>query len=168
MTRRNVAYLFMFFLMASQYSLAQDNLHIMKLESEMLRLISGNDRDGFMEITEQLKTECQKQGNERLFYTAWGNQATFEATHQNYVKADQVADRIAEYAEDQNSYWGNYIALHTRGVTALQKQDYQTAEDYFVKAVDFRHKYFPDESAGDDLQELMKIANHRKVHSPSA
>jgi len=162
MTRRNVAYLFMFFLMASQYSLAQDNLHIMKLESEMLRLISGSDRDGFMEITERLKTECQKQGNERLFYTAWGNQATFEATHQNYVKADQVADRIEEYAEDQNSYWGNYIALHTRGVTALQKQDYQTAEDYFMKAVDFRHKYFPDESAGDDLQELMKIANHRK------
>ena len=126
MTRRNVAYLFMFFLMASQYSLAQDNLHIMKLESEMLRLISGNDRDGFMEITERLKTECQKQGNERLFYTAWGNQATFEATHQNYVKADQVADRIAEYAEDQNSYWGNYIALHTRGFSdILGTKDYE-------------------------------------------
>ena len=28
--------------------------------------------------------------------------------------------------------------------------------------MDFRHKYFPGESAGDDLQELMKIANHRK------
>ena len=28
--------------------------------------------------------------------------------------------------------------------------------------MEFRHKYFPNESAGDDLQELMKIANHRK------
>jgi signal transduction histidine kinase len=36
------------------------------------------------------------------------------------------------------------------------------AEEGFKKAVEFRHKYFPNESAGDDLQELMKIANHRK------
>ena len=28
--------------------------------------------------------------------------------------------------------------------------------------MEFRHKYIPGESAGDDLQELMKIANHRK------
>ena len=128
----------------------------------MLRLISTPDREKFTEVTEQLKAECHKQGDERLFYIAWGNQATFEATHQNYMKADEIASQIADYAEDQNSYWGNYIALHTKAVTALQKQDYQSAEDYFMKAVDFRHKYFPDESAGDDLQELMKIANHRK------
>lgn len=47
-------------------------------------------------------------------------------------------------------------------MNALQKQDYQVAEEGFKKAVEFRHKYFPNESAGDDLQELMKIANHRK------
>jgi len=141
---------------------AEDNLHMMKLQTEMLRLISGNDKDQFMQVTEQLKTACQQQGDERMFYTAWGNQATFEATHQNYVRADEIASQIADYAEDQNSYWGNYVALHTRAVTALQKQDYQLAEEEFQRAVDFRHKYFPDESAGDDLQELMKIANHRK------
>ena len=141
---------------------AQDNLHKTKLHSEMLQLISQNERDRFMEVTEKLKAECQEQGDERMFYTAWGNQSTYEATHQNYVKADEISDRIAAYAEDQNSYWGNYIAIHTRAVTALQKQDYQKAEEEFLRAVDFRHKYFPGESAGDDLQELMKIANHRK------
>ena len=143
-------------------AVAQDNLNMMRLQSEMLRLISTTDRDNFMKVTEQLKSESQNQGDERLFYTAWGNQATFEATHQNYVQADAIADKIAAYANDQNSYWGHYIALHTRAVTALQKQDYEAAEEGFMKAVDFRHKYFPDESAGDDLQELMKIANHRK------
>ena len=141
---------------------AKDNLHITRLEAEMLRLISTDDKDKFLEVTEELKAACLKEGNERLFYTAWGNQSTFEATHQNYTKADEISDKIADYAEDQNSYWGNYIALHTRAVTALQKQDYQKAEDAFLEAVNFRHKYFPRESAGDDLQELMKIANHRK------
>ena len=141
---------------------AKDNINMMRLQSEMLRLISTEDRDKFTEVTEQLKSECQKQGDERLFYSAWGNQSTYEATPQNYVKADEIADNIADYAGDQNSYWGNYIALHVKAVNALQKQDYQVAEEGFLKAVDFRHKYFPDESAGDDLQELMKIANHRK------
>lgn len=141
---------------------AENNLHMTKLQSEMLRLISTNERDKFMEVTEQLKAECKKQGDERLFYTVWGNQSTYEATHQNYIKADEISDKIADYAETQNSYWGNYIALHTKAVTALQKQDYQAAEDGFLEAVKFRHEYFPGESAGDDLQELMKIANHRK------
>ena len=141
---------------------AKDDVNMMKLQAEMLRLISTPEREQFYEVTEQLKSECQKQGDERLFYTAWGNQSIFEATHQNYVKADEIADEIADYAGDQNSHWGNYIVLHVKAVNALQKQDYQVAEDGFLKAVEFRHKYFPGESAGDDLQELMKIANHRK------
>ena len=133
-----------------------------KLEAEMLRLISTTEKEQFTDVTEELKKLSQEQGNERLFYTVWGNQSTYEAAHQNYSAADEIADEIAEYAEDQNSHWGYYIALHSKAVNALQKQDYQAAEEAFLKAVDFRHKYFPNESAGDDLQELMKIANHRK------
>jgi signal transduction histidine kinase len=150
------------FCLFSLDSMAKDDLHMMKLQSEMLRLISTPDREQFNEVTEELKAECQEQGDERLFYTAWGNQSTYEATHQNYVKAEEIANQIADYAGDQNSHWGNYIVLHVKAVNALQKQDYQVAEDGFLKAVEFRHKYFPGESAGDDLQELMKIANHRK------
>ena len=150
------------FCLFSMNVVAGENLNMAKLQSEMLRLISMPDKDKFTEVVEQLKAECQKQGDERLFYIAWGNQSTYEATHQNYQKAEEIANQIAEYAADQNSHWGNYITLHTKAVNALQKQDYMEAENLFIKAVDFRHKYFPGESAGDDLQELMKIANHRK------
>ena len=143
-------------------STAKDDIHIMKLKAEMLRLISTSERDNFTAVTEELKDVCQKNGNERLFYEAWGNQSIFEATHQDYGTAEKIVSQIDDYAKDQNSYWGNYIVLHVRAVNALQKQDYQVAEEGFKKAVEFRHKYFPNESAGDDLQELMKIANHRK------
>ena len=143
-------------------SMANDDIHIMKLKAEMLRLVSTSERDNFTEITEELKDVCLKNGDERLFYEAWGNQSTYEATHQDYAAAEKIANQIADYAKDQNSHWGNYIALHVKAVNALQKQDYQVAEEGFKKAVEFRHKYFPNESAGEDLQELMKIANHRK------
>ncbi len=128
-------------------SMAKDDIHIMKLKTEMLRLISTSERDNFTAVTEELKDVCQKNGNERLFYEAWGNQSIFEATHQDYGTAEKIVSQIDDYAKDQNSHWGNYIVLHVRAVK---------------KAVEFRHKYFPNESAGDDLQELMKIANHRK------
>ena len=151
-----------FALLVSVPSTAKDDIHIMKLKAEMLRLISTSERDNFTEVTEELKDVCQKNGNERLFYEAWGNQSVYEAAHQDYATADKIANQIADYAKDQNSHWGNYIALHVKAVNALQKQDYQVAEEGFKKAVEFRHKYFPNESAGEDLQELMKIANHRK------
>ncbi|MBR2206905.1 MAG: hypothetical protein IJ886_01210 [Prevotella sp.] len=63
--------------------MAKENLHLMELQAEMLRLISTPDREKFTEVTEQLKAECQRQGDERLFYVAWGNQSTYEATRQN-------------------------------------------------------------------------------------
>ena len=142
--------------------MAVEDTRLAKLKAEMLRLISTPDREQFMEVTEVLKEESQKEGIERVYYEAWGNQAIYEATHQNYTKAEEIANEIEEYAVDQNSFWGRYIALHTKANINLQKQDYQQAEEGFLKAVEFRHKYFPKESAGDDLQELMKIANHRK------
>ena len=135
---------------------------VMRLKAHMLRLISTAEREKFYEVSNELKDICQQLGDERTFYTAWGNQADYEATRQNYAKADEIADEIAHFAAEQNSHWGNYVALHTRAATALQKQDYMAAEEAYKRAVDFRHKYFPNESAGDDLQELMKIANHRK------
>ena len=142
--------------------MANNDTDLIKLQAEMLRLISTDDRDQFMKVTDQLKDESLKQGAERMFYKAWGNQATYEATHQNYTKAEEIANAIGKYAIDQNSFWGSYVTLHTKAEIALQRQDYQAAEDGYQKAVAFFHKYFPNESAGADLQELMKIANHRK------
>ena len=150
------------FCLTSLPTMANDDTDLIKLQAEMLRLISTDDRDQFMKVTDQLKDESLKQGAERMFYKAWGNQATYEATHQNYTKAEEIANTIGKYAIDQNSFWGSYVTLHTKAEIALQRQDYQAAENGYQKAVAFFHKYFPNESAGADLQELMKIANHRK------
>ena len=103
-------------------SAAKDDIHIMKLKAEMLRLISTSERDSFTTATEELKDVCQKNGNERLFYEAWGNQSIYEATHQDYGAAEKIANQIDDYAKDQNSHWGSYIVLHVRAVNALQKQ----------------------------------------------
>ena len=141
---------------------AKDDSSLTELQAKMLRLISSPDKDKFTEVTENLKNKCRQQGDERLFYIAWGNQSTYEATHQNYPVAESIANEIDAYAKAHGSHWGKYIVLHVKAVKELQMQHYDEAEAGFLKAVAYRHKYFPNESAGDDLQELMKIANHRK------
>jgi len=143
-------------------AMAKTDKNTIKLQAEMLRMISSTDRERFYEITEELKTVSQRNGDERLFYTAWGNEAIFEATHQYYTQAYDIVDKLTQDAKEKDSKFGQYMALHAKAMTDLQKQDYASAEESFKKAVDYRHQHFPGESAGDDLQELMKIANHRK------
>ena len=141
---------------------AADKGKIERLEADMLKFFTANDKDTFISITDKLKDECKEAGNERLFYKAWSNQAIYEATHQDYPRALAIAHDIAAYAQANNSFAGEYAALHAKANVLLQKQDYDEAEKAFQAAVEFLHKHFPNESAGDDLQELMKIANHRK------
>ena len=135
---------------------------IKRLEAEMLTYFSTKERSTFFRVTNELKKVCKEAGNERLFYKAWGNQGLYEATQQNYPQALSIAEVIMHHAQESGSIYGEYSGLHTKAMILLQKQDYGAAETAFLKAVDFHHRHFPNESAGEDLQELMRIANHRK------
>lgn len=156
--------LFVLLAFMTMYSamLADSKDEILRLESAMLKYFSTNDVDTFLKITDRLKSVSRESGNERMFYKAWSNQAQFEATQQDYTKAMQICDDIQSYAREQNSIYGEYASMHAKAVVLMQKQDYAQAEQAFLQAVEFMHEHFPNESAGDDLQELMKIANHRK------
>jgi len=161
MKPRFVLFLFMIVLPWSM-TMAKDTDSVIRLKADMLKYISGDDRSRFEDVTERLKTAALESGDERTFYTAWGNQAIYEATHQYYTQAMAIINELKEYAEEAQSPYGQYMAIHANAVTLLQRHSYDDAEEAFQEAVDFRHNHFPNESAAEDIQELMKIANHRK------
>ena len=131
---------------------------LLRLEADMLNYIGTNERDTFFAISEQLKKASEEAGNERLFYKAWSKQAVFEATHQNYAKAEEIAKELTEYAQKKGSSYGSYFATHTEATILMQKNEYAAAEKAYLKALNIRHQYFPKESAAEDLRELMKLA----------
>lgn len=135
---------------------------LLRLEADMLKYIVTKERDVFYSVTNKLKEASREAGDERLFYKAWGNQGIYEATQLNYTKALGIAKDVMAYARKEGSTFGEYEALHTEAMILLQKQEYDAAEKAFLDAVDYHRRHFPNESSGDDLQELMKIANHRK------
>jgi len=140
---------------------AASNEELLSLEAEMLNIIDTDDRETFMRVAEKLKTASKEAGNERLFFWAWGHQGLYEATHQDFVTAFDIAKQMMDYARENNSNYGKYAAMHTRAMALLQKHDYNLAEKAFLEAVEFYHQHFPKESSAEDLRELMKIAyNH--------
>jgi hypothetical protein len=71
------------------------------------------------------------------------------------------SNEMKEYALNEGSIYGEYASLHTRAMVLLQIQDNKKAERAFVEALYFRRRHFPNESAAEDLRELMKISYYR-------
>lgn len=141
--------------------LAVTDNELMRLEADMLKYINTNERDTFFIVTDKLKEACKEAGNDRLFHTAWSNQAIYDATHQYYSTALDLSKEMLAYAQREGCVYGEYAAMHTEAMVLMQMQDYEAAQKAFLKAVDFRHRRFPNESAAEDLRELMKIAYMR-------
>lgn len=137
---------------------AAANEELLRLEAEMLKYIGTNERDTFFIITEQLKELAKREGDDRLFHKAWSKQAIYESTHRYYESALNITREMKEYALREGCVFGEYSAMHTEAMILMQEQDYIAAEKAFLAAVDFRHRRFPNESAAEDLRELMKIA----------
>lgn len=137
---------------------AEPSDELLQLEADMLQYIGTTNRDSFYIITEKLKEACQDEGEEGLYYKAWSKEAIFESTHQNYKKANEIAQEIAQDAQKKGSAIGQYYVHHTLGAILQHQDKFAEAEKAYLKALDIRHKNFPKESAAEDLRELMKIA----------
>ena len=134
---------------------------LIRLEADMLKYMETKERDKFFSVTDKLKEESKEAGNERLFYQAWGNQSIYEAAQQSYAEAIEIAKKMKNYAWQEGSIYGEYAAMHTEAMIHLQQGEYDAAQKDFLEAVDFRHRHFPNESAAEDLRELMKIAYYQ-------
>ena len=66
----------------------------------------------FMALTERLKVQALKAGDERLFYRTWANQATFYANRMKRNKGLQTAKEMQEYAAQHNHSYGIYSGAH--------------------------------------------------------
>lgn len=149
------------FLLCTTTLRAVTDEELLRLEAQMLKYIDTRERDTFFMITDKLKEGCREMGDERRFYSTWSNQCLYEATHQYYTNAFRIADEMTNYARQEGSAFGEYQSIHAEAMILLQQQDYDQAEKMFLKAVDFHHRRFPNESAAEDFRELIKIAYMR-------
>ena len=137
------------------------NEKLISLEAEMLKYIGTDDREAFTRASEELLAASKEAEDERMFFKTWGNQGIYEATHQNPEGAFETAKKMINYARQEGSIYGEYAGMHTRAMAFFEQQNYDEAQKAFLEAIEFRRRHFPNESAAEDLRELMKIAYYR-------
>lgn len=140
-------------------SAADGDDRIAQLEKEMYRYYSSNSIDSFMLITDQLIEACRKAGpsQERLFYKAWSNQAIYNFNKVNRTRGLEQAHQIHDYAYQHDSKFGLYTSTYALATMSSSLRHFVQAEHEFTEAINYQHRFFPDESAAAPYLGMAKI-----------
>ena len=132
---------------------------IAQLEKEMYRYYSTTAIDSFMLITDQLIEACREAGpsQERLFYKAWSNQAIYSFNKVNRTRGLELAHQIHDYAYQHDSKFGLYTSTYALATMSSGLRHFAQAEHEFTEAINYQHRFFPDESAAAPLLGMAKI-----------
>ena len=136
----------------AQTSDAGGNDRIAQLEKEMYRYYSSNAIDSFMLITDQAGPS-----QERLFYKAWSNQAIYSFNRVNRTRGLELAHQIHDYAYQHDSKFGLYTSTYALATMSSSLRHFVQAEHEFTEAINYQHRFFPDESAAAPYLGLAKI-----------
>ncbi|MBO6032666.1 MAG: SpoIIE family protein phosphatase [Prevotella sp.] len=141
-----------------------DDDRIAQLEKEMYRYYSSNATDSFMLVTDQLIEVCREAGpsQERLFYKAWSNQAIYSFTKVNRTRGLELAHQIHDYAYQHDSKFGLYTSTYALATMSSSLHHFAQAEREFNEAINYQHRFFPDESAAAPYLGLAKIYVNQK------
>ena len=143
----------------AQTSGTSDDDRIAQLEKEMYRYYSSNAIDSFMLITDQLIEACREAGpsQERLFYKAWSNQAIYSFNRVNRTHGLELARQIHDYAYQHDSKFGLYTSTYALATMSTTLRHFAQAEHEFTEAINYQHRFFPDESAAAPYLGMAKI-----------
>ena len=139
---------------------------IAQLEKEMYRYYSSNAIDSFMLITDQLIEACREAGpsQERLFYKAWSNQAIYSFNKVNRTRGLELAHQIHDYAYQHDSKFGLYTSTYALATMSSGLRHFAQAEHEFNEAINYQHRFFPDESAAAPYLGMAKV--YVNLHKP--
>ena len=139
---------------------------IAQLEKEMYRYYSSNAIDSFMLITDQLIEACREAGpsQERLFYKAWSNQAIYSFNNVNRTRGLELAHQIHDYAYQHDSKFGLYTSTYALATMSSGLRHFAQAEHEFNEAINYQHRFFPDESAAAPYLGMAKV--YVNLHKP--
>ena len=134
-----------------------DTTALKKLEAEMYRLFTTLESDSFIAVTDQLKEQALEARDQRLFYKAWCNQAIYYSRGQSRKKALETVAAVRDYAVQHDSKYGLFSSSSTSASILSGMRMYEQAEVLYRRAIEYLHRYFPDESAAVCYLGLAKL-----------
>ena len=145
-------------MMAQQAAASAD---IERLTATMYRYFSTDSVEQFMGATDSLKALCLKDGDEKTFYKAWGNQASYTFSKVSREKGLAIVREERAYAEKHDSKYGLYSSSNTNATLMSSSGMIDLAEKAFLEAIDYQRRYFPEENIAFQYIGLAKIEHNR-------
>ena len=137
-------------------------------DEDKVNATGGDDRaiDSFMLITDQLIEACREAGpsQERLFYKAWSNQAIYSFNKVSRTRGLELAHQIHDYAYQHDSKFGLYTSTYALATMSSSLRHFAQAEHEFTEAINYQHRFFPDESAAAPYLGMAKV--YVNLHKP--
>ena len=138
-----------------------------QLTKDMYKYFGSKEYDKLKEIIAQLKEICLKDGDEHLYYKAWGNEILRTPTHEGRPQALVKLKAMREYATSHDSKFGLYTSYFVGGYILNQMGDYTGAKENYLKAVDYLERYFPHESKAPIYNNLSQLFVQTRQDSAS-
>ena len=133
-----------------------------RLEAEMYRYYSSDSTEKFRKATDELKEICLAAGNEHLFYKTWGNQAIYYFNRVNRKEGLAMAETMLKHAQQHQHKFGLYTSTYVTGTIMSTLHNMKEARKNFIQAIDYQHRFFPDESAAAPYLALARLAHNEK------
>ncbi len=127
---------------------------IAELEQEIYQYEASEDEEKLMEATERLKDKAQLEGNERMFYKAWGYKALYTAKNMHRNRGLTMVKDMMDYATQHNHKYGIYYSTVMTASILSRMGDYDDAEQNYKDAIKYLRKHFPNESAASPYIDL--------------
>lgn len=153
-----IIYIFTFFVLSSVPIWSQT---INELEKEMYIYYRSSDSTKLMEVTEQLKEKALKEGNEKSFYKAWGNQAQYIARNMQRHRGLRMTKVMQDYAIQHNHKYGIYSSTVVMATILNRMGNFDDAQKNYLDAINYLHSHFPNESAAASYIALSIIYTNR-------
>ena len=136
-------------LLASQRAMAQqavDTLDISQLRKAMYYHYSKHNTEEFLTTIDQLKRLAQRQGNEKEYYKACGNQIIYISANLNRSQAIELANQLFRQAEHKGSQYGLYTAHYAMGTICAALAQLDDAISHYEDALKILKEHYPTEN----------------------
>ena len=143
---------------SAQTSISEKEL----LKKDMYKYYGTKQKDSLFAATTKLKEVCLKEGDEKLFYKTWANELLYTFNNSSRTEGLKGAEAMKEYAQKVNSNYGIYTSIYLSGSFLLSLRQKKLAKQHMETALDYLHKYFPDESPASIYLTMARIGLSEK------
>ena len=148
--------LLFFVLLVAPFRVAAMSDKAMALYDRHLALFETDSVEAFLDVTKQLRTQLEKEGEEKKMYGIWINQVAYFLDIVSSSKhALEIADEMKEYAMQHDNKYGIYLSIIAHAYITSRTGLADRTEELLLQSIAYQKRYLPNERPSVQVYQLL-------------